>query len=84
MAVPKIARSTAEQQAEELLRQRAERVGFDRRRTELEDRVKLYERRYGMPSSAVHAAIERGELKENQEVCRWIIDNDLLERARAH
>lgn len=83
MAIQKAEQLTAEQHAEALLRQRAVLVGSVQRRAELEDRVKHFERQYGVPSSAVHAAIERGELKETQEVCRWILDYDLLERIRA-
>ncbi len=65
-----------------LLRQRAMLLAADERRAELEARVKGYERQFGIGSDSIHAAIERGDLKETHEVCRWIIDYDLLRRTQ--
>ncbi len=66
--------------ATELLKQRASLVRSCQRRAELEARVKGYEQRYGIPSRSIHAAINRGELTETHDVCRWIIDYDRLRR----
>lgn len=82
MAVNERGRVTPTMRANELLRQRAVLARADQRRAELAARVEGYERRYGIKSHAVHAAIDRGELKETQEVCRWIIDYDLLRRTK--
>lgn len=45
-----------------------------RHQAELEARVAAYESKYGIPSSEVHAAIERKELRETLEVCDWLMD----------
>ncbi len=82
MAVKERGRVTPTMLANELLRQRAALVKSDQRRAELAARVEGYEQRYGIKSRALHAAIDRGELKETQEVCRWIIDYDLLRRTK--
>lgn len=50
---------------------------------EVEARIQAFERRYGVASSDLHAAIESGELQETAEVCEWIIDYELLQRAAA-
>lgn len=69
--------------AEELLRQRdvlrqhREIIGA------VQARVTGYEARFSMPSAEVHGAIDRGALHETDDVCDWIIDSDLLRRARA-
>lgn len=68
--------------AAEMLRQRDAVVSADRRRAELEARVRAYEVRYGIKSHAVHTAIDRGELTEDQDVCDWLIDYDRLRRTR--
>ena len=70
--------------ANELLSQRAGLVMSCQRRSELERRIKAYESRYGIKSRSVHAAIDRGDLKETHDVCRWIMDYDLLRRSKAH
>ena len=41
-------------------------------------RVKAYEERYGMKSNEIHDAIDRGDLNETHDVCRWIIDLERL------
>lgn len=69
--------------ATDLLRERDAVVKSARFRAELEARVKRYEVHYKFESHAVHDAIDRGQLIENDEVCRWLIDYDLLTRTRA-
>lgn len=49
----------------------------------LEARVRVYERRYELPSSAVHQAIEDHRLHETADVVEWIFAIRALERARA-
>lgn len=49
----------------------------------LESRIAEFERRYGVPSSRIHQAIDSGELYESLEVCDWIMDVELLQRARS-
>lgn len=83
MTVKKSVHATPRKQASDLLRQRAALVKSKDRRSELTDRVKVYEKRYGIQSRSIHAAINRGQLKEDQEVCRWIIDYELLQRTKA-
>lgn len=58
-------------------------VRSDERRAELKSRIKQYEEKYKIKSRSIHAAIDRGELKETQDVCRWIMDYELLRRATA-
>jgi hypothetical protein len=50
---------------------------------ELRDRVAAYERQFGLPSSEIHAAIDRGDLIETWEVCGWIMDYESLLRAES-
>jgi hypothetical protein len=50
---------------------------------ELDLRVTEYEMTYGLRSDCVHDAIENGSLQETREICRWIMDLDLLRRLRA-
>jgi hypothetical protein len=45
---------------------------------EIRKSVKQYEQRYGMSSDCVHDAIDAGELVEDQDVCHWIFQYDLL------
>ena len=52
-------------------------------RAEIVAQVRTYERRYEMRSRDVAGAIDRGEIRETHEVCRWLIYHDLLERTRA-
>lgn len=66
----------------ELLRQRDTVIEHGPRRAELEARIKDYEARYRRPSDSIHDAIDRGEITETQEVCRWIMDYDVLQRSR--
>lgn len=82
MAPKTPAQRTSRKLANDLVRQRTALVKSNQRRSELAARVKGYEGRYGIKSRSVHAAINRGELKETQEVCRWIMDYDLLKRSK--
>ena len=82
MAVKKASQATTRKLTTDLLFQRAALLKSNQRRSELTARVKGYETRYGIPSRSIHAAINRGQLKETQEVCRWIIDYDLLKRTK--
>lgn len=47
----------------------------------LRTRVAGYERHFGIASSQLHDAIDRGELTETAEVCDWIIDVEQLQRS---
>ena len=49
---------------------RAEVASQGERRVELLRQIHDYEVWFGIDSSSVHLAIERGELKETHEVCR--------------
>lgn len=44
-------------------------------------RVQAYERQFEIRSCDIHRAIDSGELTETAEVCRWIVDYDVLVRA---
>jgi hypothetical protein len=46
----------------------------------LRTRIAENEVRYGIPASDVHQAIDDGRLEETHDVCKWLIDIDLLER----
>ena len=46
----------------------------------LRDRITQNEARYGVVSGDVHQAIDDGRLEETHDVCKWLIDIDLLER----
>lgn len=59
-----------------VLRQHSKHVSM------LETRVAAYEQRFNVPSSRIHDAINDGRLTETAEVCDWIMDVELLERAR--
>lgn len=47
---------------------------------ELRRQVANYEARYGRLATEAHAAIDRGELEETVDVCRWLIADDQLKR----
>lgn len=80
MAIKAPGRTATRRLARNLLNQRAAVAKAHRHRADIESRVKRYEARYGIASAAVHAAIDRGELTEDQDVCRWLIDYDRLKR----
>ena len=71
---------------ERLLAERAALQNSSQRRAkvraEYQARVQEFERKFGIASESIHIAIERGELKETQEVGRWIMDYEILQRAR--
>lgn len=50
---------------------------------ELKQRVVRYEVKFDMPSNQIHAAIDRGDLIETDEVCDWILTYEALERSNA-
>lgn len=50
-----------------------------RRHQELVDRVHGYEQKYGMTAAEAHEAIERRELRETHDVCKWLIAAASLE-----
>ncbi|HEV2107711.1 MAG TPA: hypothetical protein VGR16_05565 [Thermomicrobiales bacterium] len=72
-----------EEQATELLRQMNDPVLAQKRLSELVERVKQYEEKYQLDSRLIHDAIDNGQLTETLEICHWIIDYDLLTRAKA-
>lgn len=46
----------------------------------IRERVAECERRHGIATADVHAAIEERRLVETLEVCTWLMDADLLAR----
>jgi hypothetical protein len=44
--------------------------------------VKGYELKFGIQSEHIHDAIDSGQLVESNEVCHWLIQFDILSRAR--
>ncbi len=73
-----------EQLARELLRQSEVLKQHSARIAALEARVALAEHRYHLVSHQIHDAIDAGTLEETPDVCNWILDYDLLERARSN
>lgn len=69
--------------ADELLRQREVLRQHHEIIRAVQERIAIYEERYSLVSAEVPEAIERGTLIESAEVCDWLIDIDLLRRARA-
>ena len=65
-----IARLDAERNDPDLMRQRHQ---------ELVEEVRGYELKYGMTATEAHAAIDRRELRETQDVCHWLIAAASLE-----
>lgn len=53
------------------------------RRADLEARVRAYEVKYGMTATEAHEAIDRRELRETLDVCKWLMDDASLERSKA-
>jgi len=47
-------------------------------RLDVEARVKAYEAQFGLPSSEIHDALDRGDLVETLDVCNWIMDYEWL------
>jgi len=67
--------------AAELIRRRAILLEHAQTVERLRERVAGFERRYGIPSNEIHAAIEQGRLDETEEVCDWILDYELVRAA---
>jgi len=65
-----IARHVADRNNPELMRSRQQ---------ELVDEIRSYELKYGMTAAEAHAAIDRRELRETQDVCHWLIAAASLE-----
>lgn len=76
-------KETVEETVARLYRELNDPVLMAARLEELGDRVAAYERQFGMPSSEIHAAIDRGDLVETLEVCKWIMDYESLLRAES-
>jgi hypothetical protein len=68
---------------EELLAQRDDQDAQERLLWETRLRVQGYEDKFGIPSERIHQAIDEGTLAETLEVCHWIMEYDLLCRARS-
>ncbi len=68
---------------ERVMARRADAVSRAERRAELLAEIGASEDRFGIDSSSVHLAIERGELTETRDVCRWLMDIDLLKHIEA-
>lgn len=73
-----------EELSEELLRQIDVLRQHGQHVAALESRIASYEQQFNVPSSQIHEAIDTGRLDESVEVCDWIMDVELLERARTH
>lgn len=69
--------------AHKLIAEQSFLTRLQERQAKLRQEVEEYERRYRMESSAVRAAISAGTLQETDEVCRWLIKYDTLERSTA-
>lgn len=67
---------------DQVMEQRRDTAQMSRNRQETLDRIAGYELKYGMRSDQVHGAIDRGQLKETQEVCSWLIAYDSMERSK--
>ena len=83
MSVATSTQPTPQQRADQLLLERNVLVHFVDTLDRLEAAVRELESRYGMASSEVSAAIEAGTLDETVEVSTWLLDYELLQRARA-
>ncbi len=73
---------TSNQLADQLLTEMAVSDRYRESVRELEAQVLAYEKKYGIPTSDVHDAIEDGRLIETEEVCDWILDSEMLARAK--
>jgi predicted nucleic acid-binding protein len=67
---------------ERLSAQRHDTATTSANRQALIERVARYERKYGMSSEQAHGAIDRGELRETQEICSWLIAHETLKRSQ--
>lgn len=81
LSTRKRGKRTQKTRIDQVMEQRRDTVQMSKNRQEIVDRIAGYEQKYGMRSDQVHAAIDRGQLKETQEVCSWLIAYDSLERS---
>jgi len=65
----------------EIMRQRNDPTEQERTAEKLRSRVRACEVKFNIRSSDIHRAIDAGDLVETAEVCRWIMDYDMLVRA---
>jgi hypothetical protein len=82
MVANNVQTKTIDERVEEIMRQRDDPELMKQRRAETVARVRAYEEQFGMRSEDIHDAIERGDLTETLDVCRWIFDYESLSRAK--
>jgi hypothetical protein len=80
MAPPAKNSMTPSELAEALIRQRQVLQNHYAMLRNLRARIAANEAHYGLPSAEVHQAIDDGRIEETHQVCKWLIDIDLLER----
>ncbi len=73
--------TSVERLASEITRKFHDPLEHERTFAIISARVRLYEHKFQLRSSDVHRAIDAGELTETSEVCRWIMDYNVLVRA---
>lgn len=73
--------TSADRKATEIARKLREASEHERVVAKLRSRVQAYEGQFNIRSCDIHRAIDAGELTETSEVCRWIMDYDVLARA---
>jgi hypothetical protein len=83
MALTKSTAPDIDAKIEELLAQRDDQDTQERMLEETCLRVQGFEAKFGIPSERIHQAIDEGTLVETLEVCHWIMEYDLLCRARS-
>lgn len=76
-------RLSPQEMADEILRERDVIRKYVEQVAELRKRLTEYESKFGLSSHQIHAAIERGDLTETDEVSDWIFTYELLERSNA-
>ena len=74
-------KETVEQTVARLYREMDDPVLMAARLEQLRNRVAAYEREFGRPSADIHDAIDRGDLIETWEVCKWIFAYESLVEA---
>ncbi len=70
--------ASADRMAAEIARKFRDASEHERVVAKLRSRVQAYERQFNIRSCDIHRAIDAGELTETSEVCRWIMDYDVL------
>ncbi|MBL8127103.1 MAG: hypothetical protein JNM64_05675 [Chloroflexia bacterium] len=73
--------TTADRLAAEIARKSRDSSERERVVARLRSRVQAYERQFNIRSGDIHRAIDAGELRETSDICRWIMDYDVLVRA---